>query len=419
MQVSRALLLALPLALATGCSKSESGKDGKSSGEAVAGETGGGGDENGKGTGDGASVDAEAPDPVFAELKIVEPPKGSAVTIGGEPLDLSELKTRLDLKVASVAARREEGEVNEKLRRRFAAEITAQLLWSELLERESQRLGVDYDPEELKKAEAAERKDIRDWSAWLESQGQTEAIRHQLNVDYYREQALLRSLGSIEATDAEVDEMYANFREASKAPMERVRASHLLFAVGPRNPGERIQPLPRHVAEAASEEDMKAWDALALERARAMRTRALEEGVDFNELAREVSEGPGRSRGGDMGLFPKRQMDPPYAEAAFSQKAGETSEPVRGRMGWYVIRTYAKIPADTEVPKEHLRPDLVRMIESHKKGTLRYEFRTGAVKRYDVKSPFLDSQRLLTPGKPAALPDPKGQPTVAPNPDPG
>jgi len=55
----------------------------------------------------------------------IVPPEGAAVTIDGEPLDLSQLGSRLELKLGAVAARRPGGEVNEKLRRRFAAEITA------------------------------------------------------------------------------------------------------------------------------------------------------------------------------------------------------------------------------------------------------------------------------------------------------
>jgi peptidyl-prolyl cis-trans isomerase D len=61
-------------------------------------------------------------------------------------------------------------------------------------------------------------------------------------------------------------------------------------------------------------------------------------GKDFAELAKQYSEGPTRDRGGFLGAFKRNTMVKPFADAAFSMKAGDISDPVRTRFGWHVIK---------------------------------------------------------------------------------
>lgn len=61
-------------------------------------------------------------------------------------------------------------------------------------------------------------------------------------------------------------------------------------------------------------------------------------GQDFAELAKKYSEGPTRDKGGDLGTFKKETMVAPFADKAFSMKAGEISEPVRTQFGWHIIK---------------------------------------------------------------------------------
>jgi peptidyl-prolyl cis-trans isomerase D len=62
------------------------------------------------------------------------------------------------------------------------------------------------------------------------------------------------------------------------------------------------------------------------------------EGEDFVQLAKTYSEGPTRDTGGYLGTFQKEAMVGPFAEKAFSMKAGEISGPVRTRFGWHLIK---------------------------------------------------------------------------------
>lgn len=62
-------------------------------------------------------------------------------------------------------------------------------------------------------------------------------------------------------------------------------------------------------------------------------------GKDFAELARTNSEGPSASRGGDLGYFAKGEMVRPFADAAFKlKKGGITTQPVKTKFGWHIIK---------------------------------------------------------------------------------
>ncbi len=101
-----------------------------------------------------------------------------------------------------------------------------------------------------------------------------------------------------------------------------VKASHILFQCDPKAGAEIIQ----EKKDAATE----AWN-----RANA--------GEDFATLAKELSEEPGAAEsGGNLGFFPKDQMVPEFAEAAFALESGAISKPVKSRFGWHVIQVSEK-----------------------------------------------------------------------------
>lgn len=114
--------------------------------------------------------------------------------------------------------------------------------------------------------------------------------------------------------DAEIDSIYRR-RHGSSGKERFIRVRHILVPVA----GEGEQ------AEAA-----------ALERTSELRAM-ITAGTDFEEVAREHSEGPGKDAGGMLGEFRRGQLETTFEQAAFAMEVGELSEPVRTPFGYHLI----------------------------------------------------------------------------------
>lgn len=105
------------------------------------------------------------------------------------------------------------------------------------------------------------------------------------------------------------------------AQPEQVRASHILFQAG----------------KDASDEEL----AAAKGKADAALGR-YNDGEEFSDLARELSEGPSAPQGGDLGFFGRNQMVKPFEDAVFSLQVGEVTGPVKTDFGYHLIKLTAK-----------------------------------------------------------------------------
>lgn len=77
-------------------------------------------------------------------------------------------------------------------------------------------------------------------------------------------------------------------------------------------------------------------------------------GEDFAKVASELSKDPGSGKqGGDLGYFTRERMVKPFADAAFSAKKGDITEPVKSDFGWHIIKVEDKrtkpVPSFEEV----------------------------------------------------------------------
>lgn len=150
--------------------------------------------------------------------------------------------------------------------------------------------------------------------------------------------------GKVVVTDDEAKKFYDSNKAEFEEP-DQVRASHILFLVKKDD----------------SDDVVKA----KLEAAKKAEARA-KKGEDFSTLAKELSEEPGaKESGGDLNFFPKDQMVPEFADAAFSQKVGTISDPVRTQYGWHVIKVTDKKPAHT-MSFDEVKKQLVAYLKTDK-----------------------------------------------------
>ena len=176
--------------------------------------------------------------------------------------------------------------------------------------------------------------EIRLLAAEAESKGLAEGDEFERRMDMLRQRALhsayieqeVAGLVTDEAVRARYDE------EIAKIPAsEEVRARHILVE---------------------TEEEATAI------------IKQLDEGGNFEEIAKEKSTDGAAAQGGDLGYFGAGQMVPEFEQAAFAMEVGaHSAEPVKSQFGWHVIKLEdkrAKQPPAFEQVSEQLRSVLVR-----------------------------------------------------------
>lgn len=68
----------------------------------------------------------------------------------------------------------------------------------------------------------------------------------------------------------------------------------------------------------------------------------IEEGADFAEIARQHSNCPSGSRGGDLGRFGRGMMVPEFDAVVFSAAVGEVQGPVKTQFGYHLIEVTSR-----------------------------------------------------------------------------
>jgi len=96
-------------------------------------------------------------------------------------------------------------------------------------------------------------------------------------------------------------------------------------------------------------------------------------GLSFEDAAKEFSTCPSSSQGGDLGAFTSGKMVPEFEEAAFNLEVGEISEPVKTQFGYHLIRVEEKLP---EVSKsfDEVKESLHVNLLSHKQNVTYVNF---------------------------------------------
>jgi len=111
-------------------------------------------------------------------------------------------------------------------------------------------------------------------------------------------------------------------RMVNKKANGSVKASHILIAYAG---AERANPQVTRTQEEAEE---KAAEVLK---------SALKSGTDFTTLARENSDGPSASKGGDLGYFQEGVMTPKFNDFAFNNRVGHIGL-VETEFGYHIVK---------------------------------------------------------------------------------
>ncbi len=141
-------------------------------------------------------------------------------------------------------------------------------------------------------------------------------VRKDVTVDQMSE----RKLADVtEPGEEEIREFFSAYPDKLR-DHERVRASHILIPLDPDDPDK------------------------ALERARTLKLQAEQDG--FAEIAKRHSVCASAPGGGELGFIRREDVDPTFADVAFSQIVDELGDPVKTPYGYHLIKVTAhEIPS--------------------------------------------------------------------------
>jgi peptidyl-prolyl cis-trans isomerase D len=154
----------------------------------------------------------------------------------------------------------------------------------------------------------------------------------------------------VTVAEEDIRDYYENNPEKFKNP-KTVNARHILIKVDQNAKPEDVESARQ-----------RAEDVLKMAK----------EGRDFATLARQYSEGPTKTKGGDLGTFRREAMVKPFADKAFSMKAAEISDSVRTRFGWHIIKVEKINPAKTRSLDE-AREEIQKTLKAERSRNLAYD----------------------------------------------
>ena len=259
--------------------------------------------------------------------------------INNETVTLTDLKAATDERLLEL---RQESGSAEEANQQFEAE-KAQLLKSyihtKLLLQKAEEFGLDADIdvdvaaylENMRQEMGIPSLDVLD--QYLKQQGSSLQKFRQKVKDNMMTESLVRNFvyGKITLLTPEVEAYYNENIQQFAVPAKVDLAEVLFLTEGKDRAAVR----------------MKAEEALA----------RLEKGESFESIAKEYSEGPTASKGGEIGTFNKGTMNAALEEAAFQTDVGEHSGIIESDYGFQVIKVLDRVDA-TVKPINDVRPQI-------------------------------------------------------------
>lgn len=206
-------------------------------------------------------------------------------------------------------------------------EIVESLIRREILYQESRKAGTKIDKKDIdKEIDGLKKQFLSD------AEYKNELNRRNLSEDVLRtqlERNLLiqkyverQFLEKARVTDGDVIAYYESHLSALKQPL-MVRVSHILIQADSRWEAARKQEARRKAEQILKD---------------------LKKGRDFKEIAREQSDGPTRTSGGDLGYVRMGQLEKQFEGVIFNLKAGETSDVIETDYGFHLFKVMDRKP---------------------------------------------------------------------------
>lgn len=299
--------------------------------------------------------------------------------------------------------------------------VLDQLVEGELLKQEARRLGIVVSDYELQQ-------EILNNPALKDDNGKFDTERYKRILNRYptfeqdeRERLQLTRLEGIirnmaQVSDADLKAMFAE--QNTRVNLEYVKLSYDTFEKDIQiTPEERTAFIKDHSDEIQARYDqdferiynspkkVRARHILlkyetgdtpevkAQVRAKMEEVKALTASGDFAALATEYSEDAGSTtKGGDLGFFDDKRMDPAFTQVAFSTPVGSISDIVETRFGLHIIKVEEIQEAQVKTV-EMVRDEIAdTLIKAQKAPELARKAAEGLAAAWKAQSPELDEK---------------------------
>jgi peptidyl-prolyl cis-trans isomerase SurA len=249
------------------------------------------------------------------------------------------------------------------------------LIDQQLLVQKGTDLGVSVDTELVKRLDDLRKEmkaeSIDDLEKMAQQQGVSfEDFKQNMKNNLMTQKVISSEVGGrIQFTRDEIQKYYNDHKAEFDLP-ERVRLAEILIPAAPPtnakddkgNPVPPPEATPEQVAAAKA----KADEAMA----------KLKSGAKWQDVAKQYSSGPTAQEGGDLGFFKRGVLDKSLEDQTFALKEGGTTEPVRTKQGYVILKVLEHSPAGI--------PPLSRM-ENRIQEVLYYQKIDPALRQYLTK----------------------------------
>lgn len=286
-----------------------------------------------------------------------EPDANAVVaTVNGEQITQGQVEQNLDrqMRLAGAQLNNLPPAYLEQFKTQMRQRILESLVGETLLDQQVEAAEIEVTEAEALAAieERGSQQDppitVETLQQMVESQGESfEEFKHQYRSNLARQEFMeAQWAGKIDVNDSDAQAYYDGHPEEFTTP-EQIQASHILIAPDPNSSDPN--------------------DAKAAARAKAEELLGqIKEGRDFAQLAQANSSCPSSAQGGDLGLFGRGQMVPPFEEAAFALEPGEVSNVVETQYGYHIIKVTDHRDAQ-QISLEEAKPDIVQRLITEKK----------------------------------------------------
>jgi peptidyl-prolyl cis-trans isomerase C len=246
-------------------------------------------------------------------------------------------------------------------------EVVESLIRREILHQESLKAGIKIDKQDItKEIDTIKKQFLSDAEYKNELTRRNlseEVLRAQLErnlfISKYVEQQFLKK-GKV--TDADVKAYYESHLSALKQPLQ-VRVSHILVQFDSKSDPARKQEARRKAEKILND---------------------LKDGKDFKTIAREQSDGPTRTSGGDLGYIRMGQLEKQFESVVFNLKKDEISDVIETNYGYHLFKVTDRKP-ESIVSFDNVKEQIKQLLLQEKAKKEADEYARKLREKSDVK----------------------------------